>query len=72
MHLHSFDPAAANGRAQTSTPSSDSSVRSVRLVWHDPQTGEELRIAMRACPELLTQLAAEGFFPEDERKRSAG
>ncbi|MEM8711114.1 MAG: hypothetical protein AAGG01_09185 [Planctomycetota bacterium] len=47
-------------------------IRSVRLVWHDPLTGEELRIAMKACPELLDQLATEGFFPEDERARSAG
>ncbi len=46
--------------------------RSVHLAWLDPVTGEHLRIAMMATPEMIQRLQREGFALEAEITRSAG
>ncbi|QDV08636.1 hypothetical protein Poly30_41890 [Planctomycetes bacterium Poly30] len=46
--------------------------RSVRLVWQDPVTGDALRIAMMATPEMIRRLESEGFRLEGKITRSAG
>ena len=56
---------------QPSRGPTPSRASTVQLIWADPVTGERLRIAVDADPELLQRLHGEGFHVDSEITRTA-
>lgn len=52
-HLSSASPSPGTDSTRSATP--------VKLVWHDPVTGEELTLRLEASRELIDGLKQEGF-----------